>query len=469
MRTIQVERLAELNEQAVRGGRYVLYWMQQAQRTVCNHALEYAAQQANALGLPVVVGFGLTDGYPEANARHYRFMLEGLQQVAGTLERRGIAFVLRKGDPADVAIELGHDAAMIVCDRGYLRVQKQWRDRVADEAGRRVVQVESDVVVPVEVASDKAEYAARTIRPRLRRQLEKYLVKLEPTPVKRDALGLKLDGVSLGDLDGLLDSLDVDRSVPPVSQHFQGGEAAARARLGAFLDERFGDYAAHRNRPETNDVSHMSKYLHFGQISPVQLALRVLERGEEARDENVASFIEELIVRRELAMNFVNYTPGYDSYACLPRWAQQTLKKHRGDEREHVYTRKQLEAGATHDAYWNAAMKEMRETGYMHNYMRMYWGKKILQWSNTPEHAYRVALALNNRWFLDGRDANSFANVAWVFGLHDRPWAERPVFGTVRYMAATGLERKCDIQGYVRKVEALGGDDGAGLTSIDGA
>jgi deoxyribodipyrimidine photo-lyase len=198
----------------------------------------------------------------------------------------------------------------------------------------------------------------------------------------------------------------------------------------------------------------MSPYLHFGQLSPLYLALQIkaavsrLKKAQEA-------YLEELIVRRELAMNFINYTPNYDSYGCLSQWAQKTLKQHQTDKREYVYTRRQLEDAETHDEYWNAAMREMKITGFMHNYMRMYWGKKILEWSKTPQHAFRTTLAINNTYFLDGRDPNSYTGVAWVFGVHDRAWFERPIFGKVRYMAASGLERKCDIQGYVRKVNAL--------------
>ena len=202
----------------------------------------------------------------------------------------------------------------------------------------------------------------------------------------------------------------------------------------------------------------MSKYLHFGQISPVALAMKVRETARGSRDDRHA-YIEELMVRRELACNFVHQRPDYDAFTCLPDWARQTLDQHRHDARPYLYDREQLEAASTHDPYWNAAMREMRHTGYMHNYMRMYWGKKILEWSASPEEAYANALALNNKYFIDGRDPNSFANVGWIFGLHDRPWQERAVFGKVRYMNAAGLKRKCDIEGYVRKVNDLVGDE----------
>ena len=180
-------------------------------------------------------------------------------------------------------------------------------------------------------------------------------------------------------------------------------------------------------------------------------ALKTEKRFSKARE----AFIEELIVRRELAINFVYYTPDYDSYACLPGWAKKTLAEHKNDRREYLYSRGELENCRTHDEYWNAAMREMKSTGFMHNYMRMYWGKKILEWSQTPEKAFKAALAINNKYFLDGRDANSYAGVAWIFGMHDRAWFERPIFGKIRYMAASGLERKCDIQAYVAKVNAL--------------
>jgi deoxyribodipyrimidine photo-lyase len=223
-----------------------------------------------------------------------------------------------------------------------------------------------------------------------------------------------------------------------------------------FLRRRFEHYVANRNQPQTDDISHMSSYLHFGQISPLYLALEMMKTQKHFKQAREA-FLEELIVRRELAINFVYYTPGYDAYACLPAWAKKTLAEHKKDRREYLYSRRQLENYQTHDDYWNAAMREMKFTGFMHNYMRMYWGKKILEWSKTPEQAFKTTLAINNQYFLDGRDANSYTGVAWVFGVHDRAWFERPIFGKVRYMAAAGLERKCDIQAYVEKVDALVG------------
>jgi deoxyribodipyrimidine photo-lyase len=452
--TIQKTRIRLLNDAEIAKGKYVLYWMQQSQRADYNHALEYAAQQANRLGQGVVVAFGLMDDYPEANLRHYRFMLEGLKETRNALARRGINMVVQKGAPAKVALNLGRNASLIVCDCGYLRHQKAWREQAGRQADCRVVQVESDVIVPLRVVSNKAEYAARTIRPKIHKHLKDYLADFKPTSVKKSSLNLSIDGIDLKNIDAVLQKMKLDRGVPPVTGIFKGGSSQARQVFKSFLHRRLARYVDNRNQPQTDDISHMSPYLHFGQISPLYLALQIQQTDSRLKAAK-ESFLEELIVRRELAMNFVNFTSEYDSYKCLPNWARLTLAEHAKDPREYVYTRQQLEDAQTHDEYWNAAMREMKYTGFMHNYMRMYWGKKILEWSKTPEHAFRTALAINNKYFLDGRDANSYTGVAWVFGVHDRAWFERPIFGKIRYMAASGLERKCDIRGYVQKVDKL--------------
>ncbi len=451
---IHSTRIQLLNDLEIREGDYVLYWMQQSQRSEMNHALEYAIGEANRLKLGVLVGFGLMDDYPEANLRHYTFMLEGLKETQSSLAKRGLNMVVQKGKPPDVALSLGRRASMIVCDRGYLRHQKKWRTQVAREAGCRVVQVESDVIIPLAVVSGKAEYAARTIRPKIHKHFRNYLIEVKKISVKTPSLNLHIRGMDLADIDGILRKLSLDRSVPAVSVLYKGGTSAALKTFDDFLTDRLKHYAVHGNQPQTDDISHMSPYLHFGQISPLYLALQV-QSADNSMQEAKDAYIEELVVRRELAINFANYTENYDSYACIPAWAQKSLREHRKDKREYIYTRKQLENARTHDEYWNAAMREMKFTGFMHNYMRMYWGKKILEWSKTPEQAFRTTLAINNKYFLDGRDPNSFTGVAWIYGVHDRAWFERPIFGKIRYMAASGLERKCDINAYVRKVDDL--------------
>lgn len=453
---IHPARVHELNDAPVDpAGRHVLYWMQQAQRAAGNHALELAIRLADERGLPVVVGFGLTDAYPEANERHYAFMLEGLAETARALRERGIAVVMRHGSPERVALALAGNAALVVCDRGYLRHQRAWRRAVAEGAGRRVIEVETDLVVPIAAASNRHEVAARTLRPRLARRLDELLQPVDEGRPLRSADGLDLHG----DLDPLdpeasLRRLRLDRTVGRVAG-LRGGSGAARARLARFLAERLPGYAQGRNEPSRPKGSGLSPYLHFGQIAALEVALAV-KGAAHGSAEDRATFLEELIVRRELAHNHAWYCAGYDRYDGLPRWARETLDAHRADPRPWLYDEGALEAGRTHDPYWNAAMREMRATGFLHNYMRMYWGKKILEWSPTPEEGFAIALRLNNRWLFDGRDASSFTGVGWCFGLHDRPWARRPIFGTVRYMAASGLERKFDIAAYVRWASTLG-------------
>ncbi|MFE1602466.1 deoxyribodipyrimidine photo-lyase [Methylobacterium sp. ID0610] len=453
---IQAARIRALTAAEEGAGRYVLYLMQQSMRSRDNPALEVAIEEANRRGLPVVAGFGLLDGgrhFPEANARHYAFLLQGLAEAKAGLERRGIAFVLRRSTPAQAALALGTEAAVVVLDRGYLAIQKSWYAEIAAGLDRPVLQVEGDVVVPVETASPKHEFAARTLRPKLHRLWEEYLAPLRPRRVARPAEGLGLPSdLDVSDPEAALAALTLDRSVKPV-RRFRGGEEEAMARLDDYLAGPFARYGTERGRPEAGAASHMSPYLHFGQISPVAIALRV-RAARAGTAEDKAAYLEELIVRRELAMNHVHYQPDYATYAAVPDWARKALAEHAGDRRDPVYDEAALAEGHTHDRHWNAAMREMRETGFMHNHLRMYWGKKILEWSPSPEEGFARTLRLNNRYFLDGRDANSFTNVAWLYGLHDRPWGRRPIFGTVRYLGPNTL-RKFDAAAYLRSVEAL--------------
>ncbi len=453
---IQAERIRLLNEQDVRDGAYVLYWMQHAQRAADNHALEHAIREANAMRLPLVAVFGITQRFPEANTRSYTFMLEGLRETQEVLRDRGVQLIIRLQPPVDAVKDLGTEAALVVVDRGYLRIERRWRERAAEGLACRLVQVESDVVVPVETVSEKEEYAAYTIRPKIHRHLDRFLAAPEETPLERDSLGLAHDGLDLGDVKGLVDRARLNRSAGAVDT-FRGGTSEAGALLESFVADKLAAYDDGRSDPGSDVVSHMSPYLHFGQISPLEIAMRI-QGAVGAGRENVEAYLEELIVRRELSMNFCRYNPQYDSLACLPDWARETLEAHADDAREYVYERETLEAGRTHDPYWNAAQREMVLRGKMHGYMRMYWGKKILEWTPDPGKAFRTALELNNRYELDGRDPNGFAGVAWCFGKHDRAWAERAVYGKVRYMSAGGLERKFDMDAYVSAVADLEGD-----------
>jgi deoxyribodipyrimidine photo-lyase len=452
---IHPDRVKPLNDREINRTRdYVLYWMQQSQRTHFNHALEFAVTQANELRKPLVVCFGLMDDYPEANLRHYAFMLEGLRDVNAALREREIKFVVRHGHPQDVATGFGERACLVVCDRGYLRHQRAWRKHVAERADVSAMQVESEVVVPVEAASNKHEIGARTLRPKIHRVWDRYLVSVNEEPIGKPSLRLDIEGdLDPSDPTRLLGRLKLDTSVNP-TPFFTGGQNEANRLMTTFLASKLDGYAEQRNEPSDDHHSYMSPYLHFGQVSPIDLALRA-RNAKKLRPADRDSFLEELIIRRELSMNFCHFREDYDAYSSVPDWARRSLAKHSSDERPVLYELKELEGGKSRDPYWNAAQMQMVITGFMHNYMRMYWGKKIIEWSKSPEQAFDIVRYLNNKYFLDGRDANSFANIGWLFGLHDRPWTERPIFGQIRYMNAAGLERKFDIQKYVEQMDDL--------------
>ena len=447
---IRAERIRPLNDQKATGRPLVVYWMQAAQRAGTNHALEYAVGAANELRKPLVVFFALTEDYPEANERHYAFMLEGLRETQRSLRTRGIPMVVRRGRPDTEIAAFGRDAAMVVVDDGTVRVERGWRRSAAAALDCPLVEVATNVIIPVEAASPKEEYAAATLRPKIYRLLDGFLTPLRETPLRVKSVEPAIESWDIGDTTEALARLDIDRTIRSVPS-IRGGESEAGKKLQAFVKNKLAAYAEARNDPSLDALSGLSPYLHFGQISPLAVALAVKKGPRYGQ----AAFLEQLIIRRELSFNFVHYNRAYDRFESLPEWCRQTLLEHAGDPRPYLYSRAELKTAATHDPYWNAAQKEMVLTGKMHGYMRMYWGKKILEWSASPREAFRTALALNNAYELDGRDANAFAGVAWCFGKHDRPWARRPVFGTIRYMNAAGLRRKFDADAYVRKVEAL--------------
>jgi deoxyribodipyrimidine photo-lyase len=445
---ISKERIKALNNKEAKRGLYVLYWMQASQRAEYNHALEYAILRGNGLRQPIIVFFGITDDFPEANERHYTFMLEGLRELKGSLEKRGIQMVILHISPALGAVQLAKRASLVIVDRGYLRIQKTWRDQVAQKIDCPLIQVEGDVIVPVEEASQKEEYAAATIRSKIHKKLNHFLAPLKQTDPVINSFSLDFDFFDIEDIGKAISKLRIDRSVKKVNT-FQGGTKEAQNHLEVFLEGKLDRFPELRNDPTLDYLSQMSPYLHFGQISPLFIALQV----KKTKSPGIEAFLEELIVRRELSMNFVSYNEKYDSFEAIPEWAKKTLKAHQGDKRQYLYTLEEMENAKTHDPYWNAAQKEMLFKGKMHGYMRMYWGKKILEWSKTPEEAFQVALYLNNKYELDGRDPNGFTGVAWCFGKHDRPWGERPIFGNVRYMNDKGLRRKFDADGYVKMIE----------------
>lgn len=435
MTRVEPERIRPLNAQTFASGQYVLYWMQTSQRAFWNPALEFAVDLADERGLPLLVAFGVTPYYPEANLRHYAWMLKGLRETAQALRERGIGFVLRLEYPPDLALNLARNAAAVVTDRGYLRHLRIWRRYVAERAPCPVIEVEGDAVVPVEVAYPRQAVRASVLRRRIQPLLPRFLHLLQE---RSPRIRADFDEPSLDPTypDKILALLEVDRTVEPVD--FPSGTGAARARLRRFVEENLPRYADLRSDPYQDVTSGLSPYLHFGQISPVEIAWEVSRIGGPGAD----AFLEELIVRRELALNLVWYNPDYDRFEGLPRWARETLQAHAGDPRPALYSLEDLESARTDDPIWNAAQSALVRTGRMHNYLRMYWGKQLLVWTARPEDALRIGLYLNNKYALDGRDPNSYAGVGWCLGLHDRPFPERPIFGKVRPMTPERFRRK---------------------------
>ncbi|MGM0438006.1 MAG: deoxyribodipyrimidine photo-lyase [Bacillota bacterium] len=461
---IQKERIKPLNDENVKNKENIFYWMQASQRTNYNHALEFAIERANKLNKSLSVFFVLTTDFPEANLRHYQFMLEGLREVREKLAERELNFNIFLGDPKKIVTKIAKKAALIITDRDYLKETRKWRKNIADSINCPLVQVESNLIVPVEDASSKEEYAAYTIRKKINKKLDYYLKELDKRKTNNPSLNKELEletelkekditkFLKDDNLTELTQKLDIDKKVKPVS-YYKGGEEKAREYLYDFITNKLDKYHELSNDPTKDYLSQLGPYLHFGQISPLLVALEVKEKYSPGQED----FLDQLIVRRELSFNFVYYNKDYDKNlkAILPDWAYTTLEEHKDDLRKYIYSKDEFEKAATHDKYWNAAQKEMKITGKMHGYMRMYWAKKILEWTPSPQDAFEIALYLNNKYSLDGRDPNSFAGIAWCFGKHDRAWQERKVFGKTRYMNANGLNRKFAADLYVQQIDQL--------------
>ncbi|NLV26117.1 MAG: deoxyribodipyrimidine photolyase [Methanomicrobiales archaeon] len=445
---IHAERITSFNNQEPKGS-YILYWMQSAVRTRYNHALEYAIEKSNELKKTLIVVFCLAHSYPDTVPAHYRFLWEGLQDVNRSLTGRGIGFQILSGSPGDIIPRIADDACMIVTDQGWTQLQREWRQQVIDTVHCKVAVVETNLIVPVHVASPKEEWSAGTFRPKITRQLSTFLHTLTPRNVQVESTDYPLfTGVRVA----AEYQFTPESTTGDTFSHFlPGGETAAEHYLSAFLSGTIDRYEATHHDPTARATSYLSSYLHFGHISPLAIALRVMEHPGPGTN----AFLEQLIVRRELSHNFVWYNARYDHYEGLPEWTRKTLEKHRTDPREYSYTLEDFEKCRTHDTAWNTMQLSMIRTGYLHGYLRMYWGKKILEWTESPEEGYRIALSLNNRYELDGRDPNGFCGVAWCFGKHDRPWKERPIFGTIRYMNEAGLRRKFRLDGWIDRTLEL--------------
>lgn len=426
----------------------VVYWMHRELRAADNWALTFALHQAAERGQALCVAFCLAKTYSLATLPHFAFLVHGLRHTASALEGLGIPFVLLRGDPALAVPEFlrAAKAGLVVTDADPTRLKRQWLAQALPRIDAPVWEVDGRNVVPARVVSDKREYMARTLRPKIHRLLPEYLdafPALEPQP---GAETFPWPGpLPRADWEALL----AEFGAPPAA--FPPGEAAAQAQLDTFLRTALPRYADDRNTPVDPASSLLSPYLHFGQLSAQRVALEVLAaRGisTEARD----GFLEQLIVRRELAENFCLHTPNYDTPEAFPAWATATLAKHERDPRPHLASEAELDAGETPDALWNAAQRQLLATGHMHGWLRMYWAKQIVLWSADAETAMARCLRLNDSLSLDGRDVNGYAGIAWsVGGVHDRPWPERAVFGTVRSMTFSGAVRKFDVRAFVAR------------------
>jgi len=432
-------------------GTCVVHWMQRAQRGVDNPALDVAVRAADLLGLPVVTFFAPVPFYPHANGRHYAFLAQGVGDVAEALRARGVGFVFRPYPDHRLAAFCEEvRPALVVGDENPLREPERWRRRAAEVLRVPLWTVDADVIVPSALL-EKEQYAARTLRPRIQRLLPAFLEPVEdPRPRVRwePRSGL----FSRPHEDPWLEGFPMDRSAAPVSG-LVGGTSRGMALLDAFVRERLAGYGSGRNDPSRRATSRLSPYLHFGHIGPRTVALAVREAAAPAQDRE--AFLEQLIVRRELAVNFAAFNPRCDQLSGCEPWALKTLTAHAGDPRTHLYGSDRLEGADTHDRLWNAAQTQMVRTGWMHGYLRMYWAKKILEWTASPAEAFEIAVRLNDRYQLDGRDPNGYAGVAWaVGGKHDRPWPpNKPVLGLIRPMSEGGCRRKFDVEAYIRGVE----------------
>ncbi len=443
-----------------KGARCVVYWMQRAMRIVDNPALEVAIEAGNLLGLPVVVYFSVISNYPNANLRHYHFLAQGLRDVAEDAAERGVGFALRRhpDNSLDTFLEeVG--AALLIGDENRCREPERWRRVLAGRLRLPYWTVDADVVVPSAVFG-RSYFLLHHFRPHLKAEMPKYLV--APERVKPlHAWAPKKAPVSYPvNQDLTAGFTKLDRAVKPVDS-FCGGTRAAQKRLGEFVELELAGYETNRNHPEVKGTSRLSPYLHFGHIGPLTIALAVEKAVREGRVSTSVRdrFLDQLIGWRELAVLFVRHNPDYDNWECAEPWARKTLVEHAGDARPQRYSLQQMERGETGDELWNAAQREMVETGWMHNYMRMYWAKKILEWAPDPARAFEWAVMLNDRYELDGRDPNGYAGIAWaIVGTHDRPWFDRPVFGLVRPMSGNSMAKKFDSNAYIKQNEAGSGD-----------
>jgi deoxyribodipyrimidine photo-lyase len=452
-------RLRRLNERLVATrGDFVLYWAQVFRRAEDNAALAFAVERANELGVPCLVYEAIRPDAPYASDRTHRFVLEGARDTSARLAARGIAyafFLPRTRDEArGVVAKLAARARLVVSDDFPSFVVPAHNAALAGRAPCAFFVVDDCAIVPMALLS-RPEIGARTLRPKVNHELEGWLRPLaEPAPRVRPParIDLPFPAVDLANadarsLDALIAACDIDHTVPPVAGS-PGGTREAERRLDAFVRGPLATYDTDHNDPSREAGSGLSPYLHFGMISARRAALEARTWGRGA---GLDAFLEQLVVRRALSFHFARSRRDHTEWTALPAWARATLEKHAADARHAEVSLADLEAARSPDELWNGAMNELRARGVVQPYARMLWGKLPLSWMERPEKAHAAMVHLNDKWALDGRDPNGYANVSWCFGLHDRPWPERAVFGTVRSMTSASARRKLDFEGYIER------------------
>ncbi|MFZ4621845.1 MAG: deoxyribodipyrimidine photo-lyase [Bacteroidota bacterium] len=446
----------------------VIYWMGRDMRVDDNWALLFAQSLGMKYKMPLAVVFVLQPNFLEATERAYGFLLKGLRKIEEHLTEKNIPFILLLGSPEkEIPIFVkAHSVTKVVTDFNPLNFVENYKSSVNDQIDASFYEVDAHNIVPARIASPKQEFGAYTIRPKIHRLLPTFL---EEFPAVRKHPHQWRSTVPKIDWEKANKSLKIDRTVKEVDWITPGPAAALKA-MKTFLHDRFERYDSDRNDPTLNGQSGLSPYFHFGHLSPQRVALEVVKRsgkdiqkivqknknGSADQQGNEAALLEELIIRRELSDNFTFYNKNYQTPEGFPNWAKLSINEHRNDQREKIYTLAQFEQSKTHDELWNAAQRQMVHTGKMHGYMRMYWAKKILEWTASVEDAMMIAIYLNDRYELDGRDPNGYAGIAWsIGGVHDRAWFDRPVFGKIRYMNFNGCKSKFDVSGYIAMMNSL--------------
>ena len=424
----------------------ILYWMSREQRSEDHWPLTYAQEIALEQKKPLIAVFTLMEGYLGANHSHYDYMLRGLEEVAKNLNNKHISFVILQGKPSELLPRFieEHNIAHVVTDFDPLKQKRNLQESVADKITVPLDIVDGHNIVPVATASIKQEYGAYTLRPKLHKRLDEFLHQI-PTICKHPVVYEKdLPRISW---DSLLNNLNLKKN-PYLEITYPSGPTAAWDQLQDFIENRLKDYSAHSNDPTKDVLSGLSPYLHFGQLS-TQRVLLALEESDFSASAT-SDFVEQIFVRKELSDNYCYYNSNYDNVKGFPDWAKKNLEAHREDPREYLYDYQDFLYGKTHDELWNAAQWELLKTGKIHSYLRMYWCKKIFEWTKNPEEAMDIAIRLNDGYSIDGRDPNGYTGIAWsIGGVHDRAWKERPVFGKIRYMNYNGAKRKFNVSQYI--------------------